>query len=70
VNEKSLEMSHYQAFRYPKKAPLAASPGPPNSLRGDRMEKTASAEAARCRIEGAQDAKKEILDKPEFCMQK
>jgi hypothetical protein len=40
-------------------------PGPPNSLGRGRMKKTASAEAAGCRIDGAQDAKKEILDKRE-----
>ena len=40
--------------------PLA---GPPNSLGRGRMKKTASTEAAGCRIDGAQDVKKEILAK-------
>ncbi len=35
-------------------------PRPPNSLGTGRMQKTASAEAAGCRIDGAQDAKKQF----------
>jgi len=38
-------------------------PGPPNSLSKDSLKKTASTEAAGCRINGALDAKKEILNK-------
>jgi len=38
-------------------------PGALNSLGLKEMKNTASAEAAGCRIEAVQDAKKEILDK-------
>ena len=60
VYEKSFELRHSPVFPYPEEAELAPF-GLPNALGRGRMKKTASTEAAGCRIDGAQDAKKEIL---------
>ena len=58
VWEKTHEIRHFPTFPYPEETDLVLS-GPPNSLRRGRMKKTASTEAAGCRIKGAQDAKRE-----------
>ncbi len=55
-----LKSGAYVFSTYSEKPELAL-PGVPNSLGRGRTKKTASTEAIEYRMDGAQDAKKEIL---------
>ncbi len=62
--EKSLELRHFPVFPYPEEAELAPSWAAELAREG-KDEENGFSGGIGCRIDGVQDAKKEILDKRE-----